>query len=280
MMKNMAIAVVSLMSVPLFAAPILQMDFNDQPANQSLANRGTWAVTGTFEGNAAYTTDAAPPNGGGFAGSFDGSDGGANFGDLDALDGSNTATFTAWIKRSSNFGNTRRIVSNQDNTDGNREGIELVIDNGYHLQVLRGLSGGSSDQAASTASISHDTWTFVAAVFSNGKDVDFYTSTTPGSVGTAGSDSMTATNAIQASTEDLYIGRRPSGDQRVFPGLIDNVRIYDTALTQTELNAISFFKDIPEPATGLLLLGLTSTLLLRRNKLDSTYTHGTEPCRN
>ena len=266
MMRNMAIAVVSLMSVQLFAAPILQMDFNDQSGSQSLVNRGTWAVTGTFEGNAAYTTDAAPPNGGGFAGSFDGSDGGANFGDLDALDGSNTATFTAWIKLSSSPSNTRRILSNQDNADGSREGIEWAITSGSNLQLLRGLNGGNDDQVTSTASIGADTWTFVAAVFSSGKDVDFYISTTAGSVGTADSGSMTATNAIQASTEDLYIGRRPSGDQRVFPGLIDNLRIYDTALTQAELNTISSFNDIPEPATGLLLLGLTSTLLLRRGR--------------
>ncbi len=270
MVRNIIIAFVSLMSVQLFAAPILQMDFNDAAGNQSLENRGTWNVTGTFGGNAAYTTDAAPPNTGGFACSFDGSTGGAQFGDLNGLDGKNTATMTAWVNLDSSPSDTRRIVSNQDNTDSSREGIELAITSGNNLQVIRGLNGGNDDQVTSTASISQDTWTFVAAVFSNGKDVDFYTSTTAGSVGTADSDSMTATNAIQASTEDFYIGRRPDSDERVFPGLIDNVRIYDTALTQAELNTISSFNDpIPEPASGLLLLlGLTA-LLPRRGRREA-----------
>ena len=250
-------------------APIVQLDFNDASGNQSLANRGTASATASFSGNAAFATDAgAPPNGPqSDAGTFDGSDGGANFGDLDALDGSNTATITAWIKLSSSPSDTRRIVSNQDNTDGSREGIEFAITSGDNLQVLRGLNGGSDDAVTSTATISLDTWTFVAGVFSGGKDVDFYTTTTAGAVGTAGSGNMTATNAIQASTEDLYIGRRPGSDQRVFPGDIDNVRIYDSALSASELDAASNFNDavIPEPAS-LALLGLGGLTMLSRRR--------------
>lgn len=247
--------------------PVIQLDFNDAAGNQSLVNRGTVTATASFSGNAAFATDAgAPPNGpDSDAGTFDGSNGGANFGGLDALDGSNTATITAWIKLSSSPSDTRRIVSNQDNTDGSREGIELAVTSRDRLQLIRGLSGGTDDAVTSNATIGVDTWTFVAAVFSNGKDVDFYTTTTAGDVGTAVSGSMTATNAIQASTEDLYIGRRPGTDQRVFPGDIDNVRIYDSALTASELDAVSQFNDIPEPAS-LALLGLGGLAMLSRRR--------------
>ena len=289
MMRNMAIAVVSLMSVPLFAAPILQMDFNDQSGSQSLVNRGSATATATFSGNAAYTSSAAPPNGGGFAGSFDGSDGGADFSqNFSQFHNLNNLTVTAWVNLdNTTFSSTRRIVDGADViAAGNAPGFELLIQDtgqGNNISFRRNAGTVASDTLAVDPG---DGWTFVAAVFSSGQDVDFYTSTTAGNVGTADTESFSGSEALGTTSENLVIGRTNSAyfinrnDQRVFPGLIDNVRIYDSALTETELNAISLFNDIPEPSTGLLLLGLTSTLMLRRNKLDSTYTHRTEPCRN
>jgi hypothetical protein len=50
------------------AALVFQMDFNDAAGNQSLTDRGTTGVSGSFTGGSAYSTDVASVNGGGYSG--------------------------------------------------------------------------------------------------------------------------------------------------------------------------------------------------------------------
>ncbi len=64
--------------------------------------------------------------------------------------------------------------------------------------------------------------------------------------------------AYSSSSANWLIGRRPV-DPVYFNGLIDDVRIYNHALSETEVAQI-----IPEPATALLL-GF-GAMMLRRKK--------------
>ena len=110
--------------------PVIQLDFNDAAGNQSLVNRGSLGGNGTSTGSFSFATDAgAPPNGpDSDAGTFSSGSDGVDFGDVGAFDGLSAFTITAWINPASSPSNTVRIVSNQDNTNGDREGIEL----GFH----------------------------------------------------------------------------------------------------------------------------------------------------
>jgi hypothetical protein len=74
-----------------------------------------------------------------------------------------------------------------------------------------------------------------------------------------GSEEYTGTIDYDKSHNNFVIGARDSGNY-AFNGLIDDVRFYDTALSQSDIQAI-----MPEPAT-VLLLGLGGLSLLRKRR--------------
>jgi len=251
------------------AATVIQLDFNDAVGNQSLVNRGSAAATASFSGNAGFATDAgAPPNGPqSDAGTFDGASGGADFSqNFSQFHNLNELTVTAWVNLdNTTFSSTRRIVDGADIAGSmTRDGFELMQVSDGRLQFRR-----NGDVQTSTSMVSSGTWTFVAAVFSSGQDVDFFITTTAGNVGTADSVSFSVSEALAATTDNLVIGRTNSAffgnDERVFPGDIDNVRIYDSALSASELDAVSQFNDIPEP-TSVALVAFGGVMLLSRRR--------------
>jgi hypothetical protein len=62
----------------------------------------------------------------------------------------------------------------------------------------------------------------------------------------------------ESNPESLYIGHQQSGADRYYNGLLDDLRIYNNALSQSEISAL-----VPEPVT-FLLLGLGAVLLRKR----------------
>jgi hypothetical protein len=62
-----------------------------------------------------------------------------------------------------------------------------------------------------------------------------------------------------------WIGRSPWPDP-VFDGMINELSIYDTALTQSEVTAAFAAGPVPEPTTGLLALAGTALALARRRR--------------
>jgi hypothetical protein len=74
---------------------------------------------------------------------------------------------------------------------------------------------------------------------------------------------------IHDASSSFFIGKDPN-DPQSFGGLIDDVRIYDSALSESEIQAI-FSEVVPEPASiavwGLLLLA--ATLYRRRRSAPS-----------
>lgn len=277
--KIIGLYLLCLLAGPLAAAPIIEIDFNNVAGDQSLENRGTISTSGSFDGNAVFTSDAAPPNTGGWAGSFDGSTGGAQFENYDQLEGLNDLTITAWINvDNDSFSRTRRIVDGADVPDiGNTQdrvdntfGFELLFRSDEKISFRR--NGGT--EAATGDVKAADGWKFIAAAFSGGQFVDFYIGDA-GSVLPAGSADFGNSEPLGESTDTtdpLMIGRTDSdffinrGEERVFPGLIDNVRIYDSALTQNDLNTVSQFNDVPEPGCAVLLLLAALTFLRRRKR--------------
>jgi maltose 6'-phosphate phosphatase len=240
---------------------VFQMDFNDAEGNQSLTDRGTTSVTGSFAGTATYSETVAPFNTGGFSGAFATGSDAADFGDIDALDGLSAMTMTAWIKSSAvEVGGTvgsGRILAKRSgsgfelyyhNTD---DEMEFVAD-GAGTTVFNG--GGA---------IAVDQWVFLAVTWTGGT-ATFYTgdgtTLSAGDVVTGTAQTLSATNAV------LRLGNNAAGD-RLYQGLIDNVRIYKTVKDATSLQTIMQYNDAANAPEGP-----TVTLSTAANVVDSAYT--------
>ena len=222
------------------AALVFQMDFNDAAGNQSLTDRSTTGVSGSFTGGSAYSTDVASVNSGGYSGSFDGSSGAANFGNIAALDGLSQFTMTAWIRSSTSDtggpSNSGRVVSRRSGNNG----VELYYhDTDDELELVP----NGSPVANGGGSIAGQQWTWVAVTYDGTQttnNVTFYTG--DGTTLSTGDIVSNANGVLNTITSDLLIGNT-TGDNRTFSGLIDNVRIYNTVEDAASLQSIMQFDD-------------------------------------
>ena len=80
------------------AAPLVELDFNDDKGAHSLVSRGTLPAAGALVNHAAYAKDTPPADGGGFSGAFAGAGDRVDFGGLPALHGLVSFTIAGWVK--------------------------------------------------------------------------------------------------------------------------------------------------------------------------------------
>jgi hypothetical protein len=140
-----------------------------------------------------------------------------------SLNITSSITISAWIKPNSfgqnNFG---RIV--------HKDGVNGYIFSLNNNSITNGLLFYSGGVNASTSNvITLNRWQHVASVF-NGSTVTLYVN------GIA--VSTQAQPALTASTASLGIGIRPADSLRGFDGIIDEVRIYNRALSDSEMKQL------------------------------------------
>ena len=140
-------------------------------------------------------------------------------------------TETAWIKLGSNVigSGVAAVAVKEDSNSG--YGINILgsnyangINNG--LEFFIGNGSGIYDALAST-SLDLDVWYHVAGVF-DGSQVHLYIN---GNL----ADSSNAVVSISHNTRVFSIGGRSSFSDRFFNGLVDEVRIYNRALSADEV---------------------------------------------
>ena len=158
---------------------------------------------------------------------FDGSNDFVQVSDDPSLDITSELTIAAWISpHSAGQGDQGRIVD--------KAGADGTVGWVFHVNSSNrlGFQQHGKTPGINTRSnvISIDTWQHVVAVVSGGRNVTFYVNGT--NVG-----SGTLNGAIAANTKPLWIGIRGDG-QRAFDGSIDEVRIYDRALSAGEVDAL------------------------------------------
>ena len=138
----------------------------------------------------------------------------------------NEATYSAWVKTSSTgtVANSNTIVARINNASPHQ---------GFALTVGRNTSGKLSYYSGawrnSVASVNDGKWNHVLVTHKNSEVIMYIN----GEV-----DSVHSSSSPTSSSESFYVGRERPGANRFFDGSIDNVRIYNRALSGNEIRQI------------------------------------------
>ncbi len=165
--------------------------------------------------------------------SFDGSDDYANVGDV--LEGLSAITVSAWVK-ATGYSTYESIVDKfWDGTDRGYK-LEYSADSGkFGFNVNTDTHNDNSGNVASTFAPVANTWYHLVGTWdSSGSAVKLYVN---GALDNSGSVSGSSTR-VNASPLRIGNSYYNNTNQFNFPGLIDDVRIYNRALGATEVAAL------------------------------------------
>jgi hypothetical protein len=189
------------------------------------ADYSGWENHGTLTGNAQWTEGYA-----GSALSLDGIDDSVDCGAAACFNFSGSVTIAAWVKTMTTLGDVK-IASNQNNsTGGYKFGLygnkpEIEIRNAANSPTLnRPVEGGTV--------LSPGTWYHVAAVYTMGQSLRTYVN------GKLDRERET-TEIAGASDGVLRIGRESYSASYFFLGQLDDVRLYNRALSEDEIAEIA-----------------------------------------
>ena len=225
------------------AALVSQWEFNGN-ANDSVGDND-----GTLKNGAYIGTD--PVHGQVLA--LDGTNDYFNCGDDSSLDvGGGSFTVAAWVKRPFNGGVYDIVAKRQPYAPYTGWSFEMMTwDDGQGWRIKLWTSQERAAQCL--YSFEADTWYHVAAVRDAvNSQISYY-------INGQLESTLPFSNADNSNTANLSIGRLSEENAQYFKGPIDDVRIYDNALTAGEIASI-----VPEPCT-LLLLGI-GAIVVRKTR--------------
>lgn len=175
-------------------------------------------------------------------------------------------TWSCWIKSESAGSGDQMIMGIRNSGGGNNRGIYIVNSTARIRWDLDGLS--SNPQNSPTTVISNGVWYHIACVYdsTNNKSKVFINGV---------KQELSTTGSPSAITGNFVVGRNGDMNQYYYDGLIDDVAIYNTSLTDEQIlniyntggNCVGYWKfDQTEDTNTKLLLhfngadGATSTL--------------------
>ena len=194
---------------------------------------GTTVADASGNGNVGTISNAAWAASGKYGGalSFNGTNARVNIPNSASLQLSSGMTLEAWVNPSTTTGVWRDVIYKGDDNYY----LEATSGNGGKPAVGGTFGGGNANAYGSTP-LGANAWSYVAVTY-DGATIRLYVNGTM--VG-----SQAKTGAITSSTNQLQIG----GDAlygQYFSGLIDEIRIYNTALSATAIQA-----DMTTPVSG------------------------------
>jgi len=176
----------------------------------------------------------------------------------DALDlNASEFTISAWIKRELGSINTS-ILSKRDATY--TEGYDFKINNSGNLEML--WNGGAQSVTSSTV-IPQDKWHHVAVIYKSGTATLYIDGVADGTA--------SSLSAPVATTESFYIAAAGKGTPTAFfKGNIDEVRVWDVALTVDQLHYIMNQEIIDSSVSTLpLIRGNIIPTTITKNEISS-----------
>jgi chitodextrinase len=201
---------------------------NDYFAAYSM-NEGSGSTVGDSSDNGYDGTNngASWSTAGKFAGSLDfNPQDRVELGNLDIP--GNALTIMMWFK-ADDFGiYDARLISKSNGTSDQSHFWMLSTISGPKLRFrLKTSSGGTTTLIANSGTLSTDVWTHAAVVYNSSNMIIYKDGVEVGR--TAKTGSLSTNSSIPA-----WIGNNPTGNKG-FDGLIDEVKIFDKALTQAEI---------------------------------------------
>ena len=261
------------MLVPSFAAgaPLLRYTF-DEPNGNALDSGDAPPADADLLGGATRSSNTP----GGFGSSLDLRDDATTYahaldGDADKLDGLSALTLSTWLNvEEYTSGNNRLLAKQAAGTFGGFSwNMNATTNDGpvgpdnFRLGIFLGnnISAGAADFGAAFSTDDVDAankWVFLAVTYDNSQaanNTKFYIGGVNTPVTQLGGDLTLPQLTVDGGTALFGVGytdAAPTADTSVI-GYQDDVRVYGTALTLAELEAIRV-ENIPEPAAAALLL--------------------------
>ena len=282
------------LSVPSASAapsPILRWSFDESSSGTSPAgDTGATApaASGTFSG-AATRTGNTPGNFSAGALNVTGNAAAGNHvassGDVNKTDALSAMTVTGWINFQGAPTQLDEIVRDAPivPTDAGQGGWSVGILDGdepgfsasnFSLTFSKANATGSVINEGgiySTALDADNKWLFFAATFDTSTGLmQLYTGgpTTPVTFNRSG---LSAAGPIADNLRELYVGGYPASSDRTPNAFLDDIRVYGSVLSTTDLNAVRL-SNVPEPtaAAALLAAAAIATARRRRRRPDRT----------
>lgn len=192
------------------------LDVNDEIDNPATDLPDSDSDLGTFGGDVDYR-DAS--NFGSATIDFDGIDDYLDSAQI--LDGKSSATLMAWIKlKDQNFDEDRFVVG-QDN-------FNIFVNDDFELEVR--VNGNSYDLPNQ---LDFDKWIHVAAVYDQINGLVIY-------INGARESSGDASGLLNTNGDKFTIGKNSLSNEEFFKGSIDEVRVFDVALTDDHIKQMVF----------------------------------------
>lgn len=146
-------------------------------------------------------------------------------------------SFSVWMYKEDD--STRSIMATED-VSGQYFGAWMGVNAAGQVTVNIGNGGSPGPDArkskVSAATVALNAWTHLAAVFSSATDMAVYINGTEA----GGTYSGTAVNMAHGATGKVQLGYQASAVTPLlyYKGSLDEVRVYDTALTQAQVTAL------------------------------------------
>jgi hypothetical protein len=208
----------------------------DDGSGTSAGDASTNANTGTLTNGPTWTTGQI-----GGAVNFDGTDDYIDLGDLSVTESAPALTWSLWVNPANFSGGLRSLIAkfNNDNTQtswmvetGNANAAGLIV------AIPTTTTDGSTYGEVTTAVLTVSTWNLVTVVFDgtqtgNSNRLKIYVNGVQMLVTYTG----TIPSTTQATTSNARIAAK-SNLTGYFPGLVDEVRLYNRALSNDEISQL------------------------------------------
>ena len=211
-------------------------------------NAATWVTNGYF--NACY--------------SFNGSSSYLNAGNIFDLSGTaSNLTVAAWINLSTTAGSDKFVMAKELNPSPYTGWCLAIAANGQAECEAIGSYPQYTLAYSSGPAISTGQWHHVCAIFQSGGGVVNSSLYQDGQLVAIG-NTYTGTFSPTTTTSPLCIGARDNAGHSLFPGLIDDVRLWTRALSAAEIAALA--SNIPA-STNVLLQASGANIMLNGSTL-------------